>query len=289
MPEPSTALCIVCHDRPKELRDLLDSAAGHSFDEIIVADMASSPPLQPQQSATTWFRVETNEGCPAGRNRLAEVSTSDVVMFVDDDAVLTGTSDHAAILRRFFVDHPTAAAATGLIRRADGHVERHEFPFPGEATNVLHSRRAGCVLGGCTAFRRIAFMEARGYDSSFFYSMEELDLSTRLHQAGWELWYLPDLSIEHRPSTSGRVADDRVITMGLRNRLVYCRRSLPWPAAVVHGVIWSLIIGRDACRLRTPDAWFTGVRSGTRDPVHRHPLSMHQAMELHRLGGRVWR
>ena len=282
------ALCVLCHDRPAQLRDLLDSARGHSFDEIVVVDMASDPTLEVQPDATMWTRRESNLGCPAGRNELMSLSSADVALFVDDDAVLMGTGDYAEILRDFFDAMPNVGAVAGLIRRGDGHIERHEFPFPGKPARIMKARRAGCVVGACTAFRRCAFEEANGFDSTFFYSTEELDICTRLHQSGWDIWFLPDLLIEHRPAEQGRVPATHLLTFRLRNRIIYCRRSLPWPAAVVHGLIWTGIIGRDAFRTHAIKGWKDGRAEGIRTPVLRQPLSRSEARELHRLGGRVW-
>ncbi len=56
-PLPTIALCILTRDRPAQLADALASASG--FDEIVVVDMASEPPLDPQPG-TTWHREPVN-------------------------------------------------------------------------------------------------------------------------------------------------------------------------------------------------------------------------------------
>lgn len=284
----TVALGVLCPGRPHDLANLLESARSHSFNEVVVIDMASTPPLGRHPAATTWFRSDRNLGCPGGRNQLTKLATCDIVYFVDDDAVLIGDVDQAALLRSFFADHPDVATVAGLIRRANGHVARHEFPFPGEPGDLLRPRRAGYMVGASAAVRRTALEEVGGYDPSFFLLMEEMDLATRLHQKGWVIWYLPDISVEHRPPARSRPNSAATTERRMRNRLVYCRRSLPWPIAVVHAAIWMLIIGRDALRERTLRAWWAGWVSGLRDPVTRDTLSWPQAITLHRLGGRVW-
>lgn len=285
----AVALCIICHDREDELETLLESTAGHSFDEIVVIDMASEPPLRRLQGVHKWTRSDVNLGVPEGRNRLADLADSDILYFVDDDAVLTDGPDQAEALRSIFGADATLGAVAGLVVRPSGRIERQEFPFPGPAADIARSRPGGCFLGGCHALRKLAGEQVGGNDGRFFYSTEEVDLSTRLHRHGWSILYHPDISIEHRPSTTGRAPAPEILTMRLRNRILHCRKNLPWAMAAVHIAVWSIIVGMDAVKSRDLRAWLAAWRPGLTWPVQRDPLTWSQASALHRLGGRAWR
>src|SRR5581483_11236352 len=113
---PSLALCVICHERPDELRAALASAPG--FDEVVVLDMASEPPLAPEPGVT-WLREERNAGVAAGRNRQAAAATADVLVFLDDDAVFA-SPDPAAAIRAVLREHPDVAGLAFRIVRADG-------------------------------------------------------------------------------------------------------------------------------------------------------------------------
>ena len=61
---PTLALCMICHDRPAELRGALASAEG--FDEVLVLDMASDPPLGKVDATLRALRSDDNVGVTAG-------------------------------------------------------------------------------------------------------------------------------------------------------------------------------------------------------------------------------
>ena len=281
----SVALGIICHDRPAELDDALASAASEAFDEIVVLDMASDPPLAPIPGATL-VRSDENVGVTAGRNRLLELTTSDVVLFLDDDAVLTSSAVEP--LRRRFSDDDRLGVVAFAVRRADGSMAPSEYPFRGPPVDPARPRPCAYFVGCAYAARRSAVTEVGGYDEGFFYSTEEIDLSLRLLAAGWHLFYDPELTIEHRPSVRGRSVAPRVPALRLRNRIILARRHLPAPAAAVHLGAWGARTLREAIASKGVRAWLSGWAEGFGTPVHRQRLPWPQVVEIHRLGGRVF-
>jgi N-acetylglucosaminyl-diphospho-decaprenol L-rhamnosyltransferase len=53
------------------------------------------------------------------------------------------------------------------------------------------------VLGAALAIRRSAFDSVGGFDESFFMYFEEVDLSYRLSQIGWQTHFAPQAVIAH--------------------------------------------------------------------------------------------
>jgi GT2 family glycosyltransferase len=257
----TVALCIICHERPAELDDALASAAGEGWDEVVVLDMASDPPL-PARSGVTWVRSEVNVGVAAGRNRLLARTEAEVVVFLDDDAVfLTPVVEP---LRAWFSD-PRLAVLAMAVRRSDGTTVSSEYPFRGPARADRQPRPCAYFVGAAFAGRRASLLEVGGQDEGFFYSTEEVDLGFRLLGAGWRLVFDPRLVVEHRPSPRGREVAPRVAALRLRNRLVTVRRHLPGPVAVVHGLVWgarTFLEARAAGALRPwLQAWPEGCES----------------------------
>jgi glycosyltransferase involved in cell wall biosynthesis/GT2 family glycosyltransferase len=281
-PAPTTSLCILCRDRPDALADALASATG--FDETIVIDMASDPPLAPQ-AGVTWHRDETNLGVTRGRNLLVQLATKDVVVFLDDDAVFVeGT---AATIAERFARTPALAVLAFLVRRADGRIESSEWPFRGRPHAVDRGRPAAYFLGGACAVRHDAFLAAGGYDESFFYSTEEIDLAFTLAAAGSTIEYTPAVVVEHRPATAGRVANPAVPALRLRNRIMLARRHLPFPVAVVHVAAWGVRTAREARAAHGLREWKAAWREGRTAAVVRRPLPYGLLGRLHHDGGRV--
>jgi glycosyltransferase involved in cell wall biosynthesis/GT2 family glycosyltransferase len=281
--QPTVALCILCRDRPAALSDALASAAG--FDEIVVVDMASEPPLTPV-GGVTWQREPVNLGVTRGRNLLARTASADVVVFLDDDAAFV--NGDASTIADAFARRADLGVLAFLVRRADGHVESAEWPFRGKPHDIERPRPAAYFLGGACAVRRDAFLAAGGYDESFFYSTEEVDLAFTLARHGFAIEYSPDVVVEHRPAAAGRVANPAVPGLRLRNRIVFARRHLPRPIATVHIAAWAARTAREARAANGWAEWKTAWRDGRHAPVVRRPLSYRVLTRLHRDGGRVF-
>jgi GT2 family glycosyltransferase len=280
----TVGLYVICHDRLDAARQAIGSAEGAGFDEVVVLDMASDPPLSEVRGAVS-VRSDENVGVTAGRNHLAELARTDVLVFLDDDAVLR--SPTVGPLAEAFGADPTLGAVAFRVTRADGSTASSEWPFRGRPRRVSEARDCAYFVGCGYAIRRVALEEAGGYDERFFYSTEEVDLSLTLFRRGWRLAYRPDLLVEHRPSPRGRQIGPQVPAFRMRNRLLMARKHLPMPAAVVHVAVWcarTVLEARSAGGLRD---WLTACRDGLRLPTSRDPLSWKASMRVHRLGGRI--
>lgn len=278
------ALCVIGHCRPRELADALASAGGKGFDEVIVLDMASDPPLEPQPGAR-WLRSDENLGVARGRNLLLGATEADYVVFLDDDAVFR--SDVSSHLRERFDAEPDLGAMAFRVVRSDGTVASSEYPFRGRPRQQDQPRPCAYFVGCGYAARRSAVAAVGGYDEGFFYSTEEVDLSFKLMHARWRLVYDPAITIEHRPSSQGRSVAPRVPALRLRNRLVLARRYLPWPVAAVHVMAWGVRTLGEARAGHGLRPWLASWRDGVREPVRREPLAWRELVRIHRLGGRV--
>jgi hypothetical protein len=63
------------------------------------------------------------------------------------------------------------------------------------------------VPGAFGILRRAALEEVGWFDQRFFLYYEEVDLCRRLKQAGWKIWYWPDVLVEHVGGESARTVD----------------------------------------------------------------------------------
>lgn len=280
------SLCILCHDRPAELAEALESASG-PWHEVIVLDMASDPPIPPRDGVR-WLRADANVGVTAGRNRLVAEATGDVLVFLDDDAVFLNPP--LDTLRTAFDLDSTLGAIAFRVQRGDGADRSLEHPFRGSGGGPAGAGPRECTyFVGCGyAIRRDAHLDAGGYDDRFFYSTEEVDLSFRLIRDGWRLRYEPGVAVEHRPSSRGRTGSGKVPGWRLRNRLLLVRAHLPLAAAVPHALIWFARTGVEAARQGAVSEWWRLGREGLALPVDRRPLPWRTLVRVHSQGGRVF-
>ncbi|SEP58867.1 glycosyltransferase family 2 protein [Microlunatus flavus] len=178
-----------------------------------------------------------NAGIPGGRNIGAAAADARVIMFLDDDAELLGPDVLATVVERFDADAGLGAMAIRLVDH-EGLTQRRHVPRVGKRS-ALRSGEVTHFIGAACAVRAEAFTGAAGFDQRFFYAMEESDLSWRLLDAGWSLWYSADLTAFHPRTTPSRHPGHVLLTA--RNRFWAAWRSLPLPVAAVYVSIWTLL------------------------------------------------
>jgi GT2 family glycosyltransferase len=280
--EATVSLCIICHDRPDELLAALESSAREPWHEVLVLDMASDPPLS-QIPGVKIVRSTTNLGPAAGRNRLADLATGDLLVYLDDDVVLT--TPVVDQIRHLFGASPLLALVAFRVERSGAKIESREYPFRGSVRNAGLPRRCTYFVAAGYASRRSAVIEAAGYDEALFIYSEELELSFNLLSRGWTLWYEPAVVVEHRPSERGRSGSISAYT--IRNRVLIVRRYLPWFLQPVHLSVWCVLTVLQAARAGAISAWLRGLRDGWQLPVRPRRLSWLLLVQIHRLGGRI--
>jgi GT2 family glycosyltransferase len=285
--EPSLTLSVLSHQRPDEVVGALRSAEGEGFDEIVVFDSGSRPPL-PRPESGLLLRSETNIGIAEGRNRLAAKSSGDAVLFLDDDARLLPGA--AATVRRAFGEDERLGAVAFRIERPEGPIAleqpfrrgtRHARSFPDSRVEC------GYVIGAAFAVRRRAFLEVGGADPRIGYGSDEIDLSMRLVGAGWRIVYEPGARALHRPSPRGRFDPGMGPAAAVHNRLLMARANLPAPVAAIHAALWIAMTARQAQAVGCLRTWRRGLGAGLRLPVEHRRMSVGIMLHAHRLGGRV--
>lgn len=155
-------------------------------------------------------RSERNLG-GGGRTLGARLVDTPYVAFCDDDTWWApGSLARAAdVLDRH---RDVAVVAARVVVEPDGRVDpvcermRHS-PLPRRGD--LPGPRVRGFLACSVVVRRRAFLDAGGFEARFVVGGEEALLAWDLASAGWELVYVDQLQVHHRPSTSRDVAARR--------------------------------------------------------------------------------
>lgn len=77
------------------------------------------------------------------------------------------------------------------------------------------------VIGAFYLIRSSLFQLLGGFDRRFFVYLEDLDLSLRAHQAGWQSVYLANAQAFHAGGGTSRQVKAHRIFYSLRSRLLY--------------------------------------------------------------------
>jgi GT2 family glycosyltransferase len=248
--------------------------------DCLVLVNAPSADIEGLTGART-YTAGRNLGIPGGRNEGARRVTGNIVLFLDDDAVLSDDEVLCKAVERFAAEPRLGILSLRIIDPDGGpgarrHVPRLYVGDPAMGSEVT------TFLGGACIVRRSVLDEVGWFPEDFFYAHEETSLAWRALDAGWRIRYAGDLSVSHPVTAPARHAHYHYLTA--RNRVLLARRHLPWPLAVVYLGIWSAA----SLARATPDGLMPTLRGfveGFRHPRGaRTPMSWRTVLRMTRLG-----
>jgi len=205
------SVVIVQYNHAALTRQAVESLRKHGGDcEIIVVDNASTEPgAQDAVRRLEGCRLvvqKANAGYGGGNNAGARAATGDLIFFLNNDTIV-----HSEILsgiESYFQAHPSCGAAGPRLLNADGTLQRSTGKFP-TVFSEWRTKRGGArgpeprtplrdwVSGAALIVRRSVFERTGGFDERFFMYFEDVDLCRRIRREGYEIHYLPSVSLEH--------------------------------------------------------------------------------------------
>lgn len=285
-PAADLAVVIVNYNAGEYLARCLRSLEAHRGDisvDVLVIDNASRDGSHRAAAAEhPWARLVENAenvGLSAAWNQGIRATEAPYVLLLNPDTEWwSGTlADYLAVAR----EHPRAGIVGPLIRDPDGTVYTSGRPFPNVADAVGHAflgalkpdnrfthryhiegwdrateREVDWVSGACMLFPRKAFEDVGLLDEGFWLYGEELDIATRLLEAGWSVLFTPAVEIVHVIGVStGR--SRRTLRMHSDSIYRYYRkhRARGWRRATLP-LAWAVL------RLRAEFEWIRGRWEG---------------------------
>ena len=143
-----------------------------------------------------------NKGVAGGRNIGLEEAQGDIVIFMDDDALLQSEDIFQQVRNRFADNEKLAAIAFKIVNDSVDAVLSHEFPMRANTAENIETEQFVSYFIGCGfAVRLDYFLEAGGFHPAMIYALEEVDFSYRIMNLGYEILYCPSIVIRHRTPT----------------------------------------------------------------------------------------
>ena len=199
------------------------ASGGLALDVLVVDNASHDGSARAAAARTPEVRLlenPTNRGLSAAWNQGARAVDAPWLLFLNPDAeILRG--DLGAFVQAG-EQRPDVALLGPLIRNPDGTIYESGRPFPGVVQAVGHAflgpfvpgnrftrayrqtqwdrsteRETDWVSGAAMLLRRSAFEQVGGFDEEFWLYGEELDLGTRLRDAGWKVLATPALEVVH--------------------------------------------------------------------------------------------
>ncbi|HEX8487024.1 MAG TPA: glycosyltransferase [Propionibacteriaceae bacterium] len=263
--------------RPEELlRALASVRAQRQVDPqlVLVVNGAAPPQLDPCDQLIV---LPENVGIPGGRNIGAAAASARLLMFLDDDAEILDPDLLAKVVERFEADPRLGAMSIRLVDE-EGRTQRRHVPRLG-CRSAEESGPVTQFIGAACVVRTEAFRAIDGFDPRFFYAMEESDLSWRLLDADWSIWYSADLRVFHPRTAPSR--HHRYAVLTARNRLWMAWRLLPVPVMSVYLTVWAVAAVVRGAPLRDVVA---GYREAAKARPSRRPMRWRTVLRMTLLG-----
>jgi glycosyltransferase involved in cell wall biosynthesis len=207
----------------RTLSALLASNLPREAYELVVVDDDSTDASADlaEKQADYVVRLTTRPHGPSyARNRGAEVSQGDILVFVDADVLVKpGTlSQFLAVFR----EHPDVCAVFGAYD-ADPTAPGFVSQYRNLIHHYVHQRNAGeaaTFWSGCGAVRKSAFVRAGMFDEWHFGrpQIEDIELGGRLREFGGRILLRPEIQATHLKQW----------TLGGMLRTDFVDRGVPW-------------------------------------------------------------
>lgn len=201
--------------------------------EILVLDNGSTDgtadwirrEIQPRLPRVRLIESPVNLGFCGGNNRLIAEAGGDAVAFLNNDTK-PRPDWLAALVGALAAAPPDVAAVSGKIidwngerldfgrgvMTFDGHAFQLDFRRPLDRARVpAAGEELLFACGGNMLIRRESFLQAGGFDESYFAYLEDVDLGWRLWSGGERILFVPDAVVHHRSSATSDL-------LGLYNR-----------------------------------------------------------------------
>ncbi len=252
--DASLDIIIVNWNSGRQLRRCLESIQSTNREKfelarVMVVDNAScdgsADDLHAGTLPLTLIRNTENRGFAAACNCGAKASQADYLLFLNPDVCLL--SDSLIVAMDFMEKAENANVGICGIQLLDEQGQINctcsRFPtaftyfsqmlgfdrlfpklFPGhllKRSDHGQSRDVNHVMGAFFLIRRALFESLHGFDERFFVYLEDLDLSYRLSQAGWQSYYLTTARAYHKGGGCSEQAKAARLFYSLRSRTLY--------------------------------------------------------------------
>jgi GT2 family glycosyltransferase len=273
--QPTVAIIIVSFNTREMLRGCLAHLRDQEGDQalqVIVVDNASRDGSADMVALDfpdcTLVRSAINLGFAAANNLAFGLASAPYLVLLNPDALLQPGALKKSIAH--MESTPRAGLAGGLLQDLSGQLQPSGRLFPSLLNELLmlsglaarypasrffgrfdrtwadpkQAAQVDWVPGAFSIIRRSALDLSGGFDECFFLYYEEVDLCRRVAQAGYEIWYWPDVVIEHIGGASSKTLSDMAFSGSgsqltlwrLRSGLLYYRKH--------HGPLAAWMVNR---------------------------------------------
>ena len=232
-------------NRKDDLKETLTSIWKQDFSnyEIIVVDNGSTDGsvemVEEEFENVKLIKLAKNTGIK-GYNIGMQQAKGKYIILIDNDMILVQNDSLGKIVKYFEENTKLGAIAFKIIDADTNKVSLNnpKYILNGDGKNGFE---ASVFDGGGVAIRKNILEKMGYYPEEFFMYQTEIDLSTKIWNAGFEIRYFPDIAVIHKWSPKSR-NNDTFLFLWHRNYLWYFWKYFPF-LWTLYETIAFLIIG----------------------------------------------
>lgn len=237
-------------------------------------------------------------GVAEGRNYLMRRAKGEIFCILDDDAYFANSTCITNILNALESYPATGILACKII---DFRNNRENLLVPFSKLHlkinpylINQDHLVSYYLGGCHAIRKTVLEKCGYYYNNFKFGEEELDLSYRALQAGFQILYTPKAVAYHSPDDQRDhlpiFNNKSKLYYHTRNRLYLAYKYLPWIYVPSYLTIWLNIFAAISIKKRKIKEYLNGLADGLSSlkNIKRTPLAPSTIQYLKKNYGRLW-
>lgn len=200
------------------LASLYESGLKCTFDVIVVDNGStdgSQEMLREKYPQVGIIQNDSNVGLGKASNQGIEATNGRYILLLNNDTIVNGPSFDAMV--DFLEKNPKAGGVGGKLMNPDGTIQAGYNSFSTLLEEFLVATRIGeyfrpgypavmdadgiksvdWVGSACLMVRRAALDDVGLLDEGYFIYGDETDLQYRLKKAGWEIYFLPNVTTIH--------------------------------------------------------------------------------------------
>lgn len=251
------SLVVITYNRPADTLELLHNISSLHYSEQLLQDViiVNNASTEDYAEVERFVSLETkipvqfihspsNLGVTKGRNFALQYAKGEIVIFLDDDAVLQNKDSLQNVVKSFKEKgkdgREIAIVSFKVLYYSNFQMQVNALPhkqfrkYKDKQTFYTYY-----FAGGAHAIKRKILNEAGNLPEEFFYGMEEYDLSYRLIEKGYCIKYDSSIVMLHKESPLGRKPKADKLRMMWVNKSKVAWRYLPRQYFYSTALLWS--------------------------------------------------